>query len=127
MTPEQQATAKLDKVTIDQLVWKPSPVLTVAIRVTQAAIFAEGLPIWPDDIDTSDIGDDDKNCIGIAFRLLAKQDIVERQNNNTRKSKAGPRKGSYIAAYRLKNLALAKEFLRRNKVVPPDPQMKMDL
>jgi hypothetical protein len=106
--------ATLDSVLIRQLTWKPSIATAVACRIVQTALTDDHL--WPDEVDFSQIPsltEADKNCIGLAWRNLVRQGILER-GTSFRRSTAPNANGRTVFAYRLVSFGMAKTFLERN-------------
>ena len=106
--------AHLDATVILQLTWKPSVLRNVACRIVRAMLdggqFSSGL--WPDQVDISDVGDDDRNTIGSAYRLLTKAAIIE-PTADFRRSKAKGARGRKVFKYVLGRRSRAETFLRR--------------
>lgn len=106
----------LDEITIKQLTWKPTVARNVAVRIVQAALADDHL--FPDEVDFENVPsltEADKNCIGMAWRNLVRQGVLER-GTSFRRSTAPNANGRTVFAYRLARVGLAKTFLERNGV-----------
>ncbi|HYE29949.1 MAG TPA: hypothetical protein VEH27_00845 [Methylomirabilota bacterium] len=101
----------LDDVAVNQLVWKPGVLRTIGVEIARHAVRRR--VFWPDELDFSKVAEADKNCIGIAYRLLSKYEIITR-NGNYRRSETGDSKGRTIFDYRIINDRLAQAFIDRN-------------
>lgn len=112
MKAKSKAIEDLNEVAIKQLIWKPGPMRTAAVQIVNAAMDS-GI-VWPDQIDFSGVEEQDKNCIGTAFRLLMKESIIMR-TDRFRRSESGASKGRTIFGYRLLDPLKAATFLARHK------------
>ena len=113
-TTPKQIDASLDDATIKQLSFKDGSCRNIAVRIVES--FLPDKIQWQDDVPTGEVHDDDKNCIGMTWRRLAKLGIVKRMEgaDDHRRSKLKARKGGLTWKYRLANPALAVTFLKRN-------------
>lgn len=93
--------------------WKPGKVLAVAVAVVTKAVDGQAMSFWPDSVDVSFVGDDDKATIGIAYRMLTKCGLIAK-TGAFRKSKTQHGHGRTIFSYRLVSLSLAYTFLGRH-------------
>jgi len=111
---------QLDKIALRQLTWKPGVVRNLAIEIVEKVLVAP-YRIWPDDIRLDKVNVTDRNIIGIAWRMLAKADVIK-QTSQYRKSTAANRNAGTVFEYTLKSRARAETFLKRNSrtVQPPD-------
>lgn len=103
----------LNEVALKQLTWKPGAMRNIAIAIAQA--FLGDRIQWADEVDLSNVAAKDKNCIGSAWRLLAKAGIIEPIGGFRRSIKEASR-GRKVFKYRLASERLAKTFLSRNGV-----------
>ena len=115
----------LDAVTINQLTWKPSVARNVAGRIVQTALQAG--TVWPDEVDyegTPSLTTADANCIGIAWRNLTRQGIIQR-GSSYRRSHAENSRGRTIFCYGLASAARARTFLRQNQMPITERQQEL--
>lgn len=103
---------QLDKTALRLLTWKPGVVRNLAIQIVEKVLVAP-CRIWPDDIPLDKVNVTDRNTIGIAWRLLAKADVIQ-QTGQYRKSTAANRNAGTVFEYTLKSRARAETFLKRN-------------
>lgn len=104
------ATEKLDAATILQLTWKQKVCAIVAVRILELALKYD--EFYPDDVETRDILDEDKNIIGTTFRRLTKQKLIA-ETGNYRRSSAESANGRRIFGYKLASRALAETLVER--------------
>lgn len=104
----------LDQATIKQLTWKPGTARAVAVAIVSHALNGPDI-LWPDQVDYSTTGmtTDDKNCVGLAFRNLQRNGILE-HGANFRRSEIKVANGRTIFSYRLASRSRAELFLKRN-------------
>lgn len=107
-----EADAQLDKVALRQLTWKPGVVRNVAVDIVERVLHPP-FTVWPDEISHASLSPDDRNTVGIAWRLLARADVIQ-QTGNYRKSGADGRRSGTVFEYQLKSRARAETFLKRN-------------
>jgi hypothetical protein len=115
---------QLDKIALRQLTWKPGIVRNLAIEIVENVLVAPHR-VWPDDIRLDKVNVTDRNTIGIAWRMLAKADIIK-QTGQYRKSTAANRNAGTVFEYALKSRARAETFLKRNSsTVHPTDQPEL--
>jgi hypothetical protein len=114
----------LAKIAALMVAFKDRPLLDYMARVVSVAV-AHG-EVWPDCVSKVGIREEDKNCIGIAFRLLKAAGLV-RRTDSFRRSEADDAHGRTIWKYELVSRALAETFLKRHGELPPVGQMKLEL
>ena len=68
--------AHLNEVALKQLCWKPGTVRNFG-RLIVERVSVEPFSVWPDELDVESVGVDDRNCVGIAWRLLARAEIIK--------------------------------------------------
>ena len=117
MTPTDQGihpSARLDSATLAQLTWKPGTARAVAVAIVQHALNGPDV-IWPDQVDYSATGmtPDDKNCVGLAFRNLQRNGIIQ-HGSSFRRSQAQGANSRTIFSYTLASRSRAELFLKRN-------------
>lgn len=109
--------AKLALATDLQMAFKHPTSARIACAVVKAALGSADRRVWPDDeaivAVVAKLDGADKNCVGIAWRMLGRVGVLERLGDR-RRSKAGPSKGREIAEWRVKDMRLASVFLSRN-------------
>lgn len=108
------AAGHLDAALIAQLSWKPSITRMVAATIVHQALNAPDV-LWPDEVDYRATGmtEADKNCVGLAFRNLTRQGILE-HGASFRRSTAPGANSRTIFSYRLASRSRAELFLKRN-------------
>lgn len=109
----------LDDIGLTMFTFKNPSMLAAVLAVLKAAY--ELAPIgmfWPDEVDTSFLPEKDKNCVGIAFRLLSRKFEVIEQLEQRRRSSAKNRSGGVIFAYRLTKPKMAISLLRKHGMNP---------
>jgi hypothetical protein len=111
MTTDQH----LDQSTLAQMTFKPGTVRRVAVAIASAAEASQG-SLWADEVPLPELGPDDKNTIGLAFRNLARWKIIERCEGATdhRRSRRAGRKGGVCWRYVVVNRGLLRAFLKAN-------------
>lgn len=115
---------QLDKIALRQLTWKPGVIRNIAVDIVEQ-ILRPPFTIWPDKISHTSVLPDDRNTVGIAWRLLARADVIQ-QTGNYRKSNADGRRSGTVFEYQLKSRARAKTFLQRNKrMIQPSDQPEL--
>lgn len=115
--------AHLQEVLVNQLTWKPGAARNAAVRIVKHALECEGV-LWPDEVDLDTVHADDRNCIGTAYKNLAKQGILE-HGASFRRSRSEGSRGRTIFSYRLASRARAELFLRRNLAEVKPTQMDL--
>jgi hypothetical protein len=110
-TTDEAIDAKLGDVAIKQLLYKPSIMRNLMVTIVQS--FLGNRIQWPDEIDLGEVGPQDKNCIGQAWRNLSRAGIIK-QTPERRRSKNKASNGRQIYKYRLLSESAAKTFLARN-------------
>lgn len=113
MATEKGIDATLDATALKLLTWKPSIMRNIAITIAARAVYEEDRVFWADDIDFGFIDKKDRNCIGMAWRMLISAGILKRTNLNRRSTKDAS-KGRVVFKYRLASKTRAETFLRRN-------------
>ena len=113
VTPEQ-VEAHLSDVIIKQLTFKIGVSTNIAVCIAEHLL--KDKICWADEIPFPVINAEDRNCIGGAFKRLARIQIIERMEGHYRRSKKKERRGGIIFKYRIGNESLAKTFLKRNGV-----------
>lgn len=111
--------AYLDDKTLRQLTWKPTQCRDIAHAIVRRAVEGAGT-LWPDEVELY-VNDDDKNCIGLAWRTLASNGVIV-ATGSFRRSEHEARRGGKVFEYQLKSLALAKRWLAVNGF--PAPQLR---
>ena len=105
-----------------QLAFKSEAMRVLACKILQRALVSDR--VWPDEIDHSDIADEDKNCIGSPFRRLMNIGILG-HGSDFRRSRADGARGRTVFVYHLLDRRLAEVFLKRNGVAIAPKQMEM--
>lgn len=105
---------KLDEVALFQMVWKNTKLLTCCLTIAEHALKAPPEGFWPDEISFDFLlSEDDRNCIGSAWRLCAKSlGLIEKTGAFKRSTREG-QNGRAIFQYRLINRNMAMAFLKR--------------
>lgn len=113
MKTETQTTidATLGDIALKHLAFKSGSLRTVGCAIVQVALANQ--VVWPDEVDLAAIPPEDHNCIGTAWRTLARVGILARTQQN-RRSSARQHHGRTIFKYLLANRKLAQTFLKRN-------------
>lgn len=121
--------AHLSEVTIKQLTWKPDINRNIAIAITNYAVAKRDQEFWTDEVPLPEYDKSDSGCVGPNWKRLANVGIIKSMNKCRRSDiKLKPsRRGGKAFCYRLDNLAKALTFLKRNKVVPADPQQELGI
>ena len=116
---------QLDKVLVNQLIWKNPSCARIAVRICNCALTKP--QFYPEDISHDDLPADDVNCIGSMFRTLAgkKLGIIERSATTFKRSEAEGRRGSTVFAYGVKSRALAASLVRRLGGRAETPQLQL--
>lgn len=120
---------KLDKVLLNQLVWKNPSCTTVGIRILNRALSAPHF--YPEDIDHSDLPKDDLNTVGSMFRFLGgkKASLIHRTANfkSADCDKAPKANGRTVFAYTLTDgkRAVAESLVKRLGGEPVKKQMEL--
>lgn len=96
---------------IAQYVWKTREMMRCAALIAAVAARSPG-EFWLDEIDFSDIGREDRNCIGNTVKSLIGLKLI-RKTGAWRASTAAGRKGSTTFAYEVQSVALLRALLRR--------------
>jgi hypothetical protein len=109
ITPE--AEAELLKVTALQFTFKPGPMTMTMCEIVLQLTVAPNMRLWGDEFSFQ-AGDDDRNCIGTAFRMLMKANVIERLTE-FRRSEVKVQKGRVVWHYAINDYRLAKAFLKR--------------
>lgn len=112
MTTPQQIDATLDAVALKQFVWKSERLKAVACAIVKQ-LLTDGSEGWPDEFLYKDLAKEDCNCVGMAFRFLAKNRIIT-QTGRHKRSQGDKSHGRIIWQYRIDSAALANTFLQRN-------------
>lgn len=107
----------LTEATIAQWTWKTATMQKVATRVLKTALRQN--EFWPDEIDFSDVADDDRNCIGSVFRTLRGLGIIE-QTGEYRRSTGYRANGRTVFQYYCQRPPLARSLL--NRTCPAEKQ-----
>lgn len=122
---------KLDEIALKQLVWKNEKLLTACLTICEGALKSPGW-FWPDEV-TFDflLTDEDRNCIGSAWRMCAKTlQIIEKTGEFKRSTREG-QNGRVIFCYRLINQNIALAFMKRYNIQKyrdrQHPQLGLDL
>ena len=119
---------ELARVLALQCSYKHPKLASFCCHVVRAALAADPQPLWPDAAPVvaavAQLGGDDKNMVGTAWRMLASVKILERRSGR-RRSTAGPSKGREIAEYALVSPKLARVFLERNGAAALSPQKEL--
>ena len=124
ITPKE-TDAALAAVLEKQVCFKNILMRKAAVAITKAGLESNGDGFWPDHeavarmVDS--LGDQDKNVVGSAWRLLRRVGVIERLVGR-RRSTAASTRGREIAQYRIANRALAVTFVSRNDGDFDDPQ-----
>jgi hypothetical protein len=108
----EPTTEQLDQVALKQITWKPSVVRNIAIEIVER-ILIPPFKVWPDEIALENISATDRHVVGIAWRLLAKAEVIQ-QTGNYRKSTAPGRNSGSVFEYEIKSRSRAETFLKRN-------------
>lgn len=102
----------LDDVALKQFVWKNTKLLTACLMIAEKAL-QRGV-FWPDEL-TFDflLTDDDRNCIGSAWRICSKKLAIVEKTGSFRRSTGENSNGRTIFQYKLVSRPLAEAFLKR--------------
>jgi hypothetical protein len=111
----------LDGATIKQMTWKPGVLRNLAVTIVERALTTDKL--WPDEISLAGLSPDDRNTVGIAWRLLARAEVIQ-QTGSYRKSNADGRRSGTVFEYELKSRARAQTFLQRNGRTVIEPNQR---
>lgn len=115
--------AHLDDVTVKQLVWKPEPHRHIAGTIVRVALAGGGMvKVWPDQVELN-VATGDTNCIGTAWRYLARLGVLA-TTGDWRRSKSKTANGRKVFAYKLASVALAKRWLKANGLEQPAGMLK---
>jgi hypothetical protein len=115
----------LNEIAARQHVWKSHTMQKIAARICRVAL--QACEFWPDQIDTTDIPDTDKNCIGIVWRTLRRLKIIE-QTGLFRPSEAASTRGRIVFQYTAPRPSLARALLERiDANLIPEPQGVLSL
>lgn len=108
----------LDEITISAILFKPGTCRDIMLAIANAFITAPGMAVWADEITLPYVPESSKNCIGLAWRCLAKRGMIMRLEGQTdhRRSQREGSKGRTIWRYQVVNLKLLKTFTERNGV-----------
>jgi hypothetical protein len=106
--------AHLDDVATKVLAWK-NPTMRQIMATILVRVDHVGQTIWPDEVDLRFVTADDKNCIGICWRLLVKFGILS-GTAQFRRSSSGASKGRKIFAYSVGSVGLARALERRTGI-----------
>ena len=112
---ESGITAKLDLATLQQMTWKATTTRAIACTIVSHMLSCPDV-LWPDEISFSEVpgyNTDDANCVGLAYRNLARQGII-RHGSSFRRSTAENARGRTIFPYMLESRSRAELFLKRN-------------
>ena len=125
----EQVDAALSRVLERQVSFKSGKLRMVCCEIVKTALQCNGGGgVWPDHPHlirlVSELGGDDKNIVGSAWRLLGKVRVLER-GAGRRRSAAGPSKGREIAEWRVVSRKLAETFIARNDGKYESPQLEM--
>ena len=102
----------LNEVALKQAIWKNTKLLTACLTIAEKAL-KHGV-FWPDEVDLACfLTENDRNVIGIAYRVCGNTLEIIEQTGQYRKSKATGANGRVIFQYRIINDAMAKAFLKR--------------
>jgi hypothetical protein len=103
---------KLDEIALKQMVWKNQKLLTACLLIAEKAL--EQGTFWPDSLVFYFLLiDDDRNCIGSAWRLVTKTLGIIEKTGDFRRSMTKGQNGRMIFRYRLINEGMARAFLKR--------------
>lgn len=105
-----------------QMAFKSQVVKNVARNIVEVALIKGHL--WPDDIDTSNVEKQDKNCIGSVYRWLCNINVLVR-GGEFRRSKSDGSRGRTIFKYHLVSRSKANAFLRANGMVVKTGQLDL--
>ncbi len=111
--------AHLADVALKQMTWKPGIVRDVSAMIVQTAL--EHGMLWPDDVKLEGISSlttADANCIGTAWKNLARAGIII-GTGRFRRSTANHARGRKIFEYRTASLSLARRWLTANAYTFP--------
>ena len=116
---------KLDEV--ERLMqWFKNPTLArCAVAILNRALM--NAETWPDEVDLSFVGPDDKNCIGICWRSLRQAGLLVELPGLSRRSRAEKANGRRIFCYGVSSRALATTLVRRLGGTAQDPQQNLPL
>lgn len=101
----------LDETAILQYAWKNRRLQLAVCSIVKKSL--ENPVFLADEVVFENLGPDDRNIIGIAFRIAAKLGIV-RKTGSYNKSRSKASNGRIIWEYRLESKALAHAFMRAN-------------
>jgi len=107
--------SKLDDIALVQFVWKNTKLLTACLLIAEKAL-QRGI-FWPDEL-TFDflLTEDDRNCIGSAWRMASKKLAIIEKTGSFRRSTGNNANGRTIFQYKLVSRPLAEAFLKRYDV-----------
>jgi len=112
----------LEKITALMVAFKDRALLDYMARVVAVALHHG--EVWPDNVSKVGVAESDRNCIGIAFRMLMSAGIV-RLTGERRRSEADDSHGREIKKYELVSASLAQTFLKRHGELPPTGQQTL--
>jgi hypothetical protein len=112
---DKEVDAHLDKVTDSMLRFK-SGVMRNLGRIIVTAFLAdpERTIMYPDAVDLGEVRQEDRNAVGIVWRMLKNNGILE-ETGAWKRSVKDASHGRKIFQYRLTNQALAQRFLLANR------------
>ena len=111
--------AHLASVALKQMTWKPGIVRDVSAKIVQKAL--EHGMLWPDEVSFGGINSltpADMNCIGTAWKNLARQGIII-PTGRFRRSTTEHARGRKVFEYRTASLSLARRWLAANGYAMP--------
>ena len=110
----------LDEIALRQYAWKNTAMIRVTCAICEAAL--KGGVFWPDQVDTSSIATEDRNCIGSTYRNLRRLGIIN-LTGRFRRSQGERTHGRVVFEYQLQSRTLAETLLTRFKPnTEPDPR-----
>lgn len=115
----------LDRVALAQFTFKGDKLRAVGVAVAKA--FSGLQPkVWADEVQLPELGPDDRNIVGTAWKNLARWGIIQRMEGegDHRRSTRPGRRGGIVFRYRLTNQKLLETFLARNGVANPLPVLE---
>ena len=119
----------LDEASINQLTWKQKVSCIVRCRILEAALNVNSTDLCADDIKQDDLLPQDKNVVGISFRILAKQGMLAPKMSSegqvTRKSSRKETNGRRVSVWKLGNAPLAQAYLKRYGSVRFESQQQL--
>ena len=122
---DAQVDQHLDQKTLLVLTWKNPTMKRIASVICRHYI-ADKIA-WSDEMDLSFVRDEDRNCIGLCWRLLVKPLGIIEPMGQFKRSKTDSRRGGWIFKYRIVDEKKARALLNRFGEVTPTGEVQPEL